>query len=77
MGEAGLPDIVCVIPPNGRFLGLEVKSANGKLRPAQKEFMESIRSCGGYYVVVRTLQGAMEAVAKALGEEQCRSACLN
>ncbi len=78
LGEEGLPDIVCIVPPNGRFLGLEVKSAKGKLRPAQKEFMERIRSCGGYYVVVRTLQQAMEAVAMSMGEETlCKSRLVN
>ncbi|MDD5374453.1 VRR-NUC domain-containing protein [Acidithiobacillus sp.] len=73
LGEEGLPDIVCVIPPSGHFLGLEVKSAKGKLRPAQKEFAERIRSIGGSYVVVRTLEQAMKAVALCLGEQQCSS----
>ncbi len=77
LGEEGLPDIICIIPPTGRFLGLEVKSAKGSLRPKQREFMNSIRETGGTYVVVRTLQQAMEAVAQSLGEEQCKSRLVN
>ncbi len=73
LGEEGLPDIVCVIPPNGHFLGLEVKSAKGKIRPAQAEFADRIRSIGGSYVVVRTLEQAMRAVALTLGEQKCSS----
>lgn len=69
LGEEGLPDIVCIVPPSGRLVGLEVKSAKGKLRPKQKEFAERIRSTGGFYFVVRTLQQAMTAVATAVGEE--------
>lgn len=70
LGEEGLPDIVIVVPPTGRLLGLEVKSAKGKLRPKQKEFQERLVAIGGYYHVVRSLEQAMEAVAQSLGEEQ-------
>jgi hypothetical protein len=72
LGEEGLPDIVVVIPPHGRLVGLEVKSAKGRLRPAQREFMERVRATGGYYHVVRSLEQAMDAVAKSMGEEQWR-----
>ena len=70
LGEDGLPDIVCIVPPNGRMLGLEVKSAKGTLRPKQRVFRDSMLATGGYYKVVRSLQEAMDAVAQALGEEQ-------
>lgn len=70
LGEEGLPDIIVVIPPGGRILGLEVKSAKGSLRPGQKEFRDRLLERGGLYSVVRSLEGAIEAVAAALGEEQ-------
>lgn len=70
LGEEGLPDIVIIVPPSGRLLGLEVKSAKGKLRPCQKEFAERIRATGGFYRVVRTLSQAQDAVAEVIGEEQ-------
>lgn len=70
LGEEGLPDIICVVPPTGKLLGLEVKSAKGRLRPCQAEFAERLRSVGGAYCVVRTLSAAMDAVARTIGEEQ-------
>ncbi len=75
LGEEGLPDIIVVVPPTGRVLGLEVKSANGRLRPVQTEFMGRLREQGGKYVVVRTLQSAMEAVAESLGSEREPGRC--
>lgn len=69
LGEAGLPDIIVIVPPNGRFLGLEVKSATGRLRPAQAAFYDRLKASGGMYTVVRTLDQAKEAVARALGGE--------
>jgi hypothetical protein len=70
LGEDGLPDIVVIVPPNGRVLGLEVKSAKGQLRPKQTEFMASLRNAGGKYVVVRSLDAAQHALAETMGEEQ-------
>lgn len=69
LGMEGLPDILIVVPPLGRVLGLEVKSAKGTLRPAQKAFRASLEAVGGHYRVVRTLKESMDAVAGVLGEE--------
>lgn len=68
LGEEGLPDIVCIVPPGGRMLGLEVKSSKGKLRPKQIEMAERIREAGGVYRVVRSLEQAKNVVAEVLGE---------
>ena len=70
LGEDGLPDIVVVVPPGGRLLGLEVKSAHGSLRPKQKEFQSKLNDVGGAYFVVRSLKQAQEALATTMGEEQ-------
>lgn len=69
MGPEGLPDIVVIVPPNGRVLGLEVKSANGALRPSQKAFKAQLESVGGTFKVVRSLEQAMNALAEELGDE--------
>ena len=76
LGEHGLPDIICIIPPSGRMCGLEVKSATGAMRPSQQEFMTRIRKTGGFYFIVRSLKQAQEAIATCLGEEQLCSAAL-
>ncbi len=70
LGEEGLPDIVVIVPPNGRVLGLEVKSAKGVLRPSQKEFRDRLEDVGGAFLVVRTLAQAQSGVAGVIGEEQ-------
>jgi hypothetical protein len=70
LGEAGLPDIIVIVPSNGRVLGLEVKSQKGKQRPAQREFQSKLETVGGSYRLVRNLEQAMAAVAEALGKEQ-------
>lgn len=77
LGEEGLPDIIVIVPPTGRVLGLEVKSANGSLRPAQKVMRDKMAAAGAIYRVVKSLQQAMEAVAEALGDNKCPNSLLN
>ncbi len=72
LGESGLPDIVCVVPPTGHLLGLEVKSAKGKLRPDQVTFRDRLKAVGGTYEVVRSLAQAQIAVARSMGEQTCK-----
>lgn len=68
LGDAGLPDILVIVPPNGLVLGLEVKSATGALRAAQKAFRDRLNASGGIYKVVRSVKDAMNALAEALGK---------
>jgi hypothetical protein len=56
----GFPDLVCCV--NSRFVGIEVKSHSGKLRPAQIEMHKRIRDAGGVVVVARSI----DDVAKCL-----------
>lgn len=70
LGDSGLPDIVVVVPPGGRLVGLEVKSAKGTLRPDQKKFRKAACDAGALYFVVRTLTQAKEAIAYAMGEKK-------
>ena len=69
LGPDGLPDIVVVVPPGGRILGLEVKSSKGRQRPTQAAWQIECEAVGGYYRIVRSLEQAMDAVAAVLGEE--------
>ncbi len=70
LGEEGLPDIVVIVPPGGRLLGLEVKSAKGSLRPSQEEFKARAEAAGAAFHVVRSLTQAKNAVAQTMGDEQ-------
>ncbi len=68
MGPEGLPDIVVIVPPGGRLLGLEVKSAKGTLRPSQVAFKALAEASGAAFHVVRTLSQAQDTVALYMGE---------
>ena len=50
-GKAGIPDVICCIA--GKFVGIEVKSAVGKLTSLQAQMGEKIHRAGGSWVVVR------------------------
>lgn len=54
IGCPGSPDIIGVF--KGRFLGIEVKSKCGKLRPEQKEFLENIIKNGGIAFVAKSIE---------------------
>ena len=51
--KPGDPDLVLCY--RGRFIGVEVKSATGKLRPLQKVRQKEIEASGGEFWIVRTL----------------------
>ncbi len=70
LGPDGISDVVIVVPPTGRFLGLEIKSAKGCLRPVQKAFQARVEAMGAHYRVVRSLKEAQDAVAEIVGEEK-------
>lgn len=57
----GFPDITAIVA--GRFIGIEVKSHSGRLRPAQAEMHKRIREAGGLIIIARSI----EDVAKVLG----------
>jgi hypothetical protein len=65
-GIPGTPDILGVLAPTGRFLGIECKSATGRQREAQKTFQRVVESMGGVYVLARSVADVDAALA-ALG----------
>jgi len=53
VGTPGAPDIIgCVA---GKFVGLEVKTAKGKLSDEQEAFAHLLRANSGQYHVVRSI----------------------
>ena len=68
LGPLGCADISVVVPPLGRFVGMEVKSANGKIRKDQVTYAAGLTQQGGLYFIVRSVQDAMDAIAQCLGE---------
>ena len=71
LGPLGCADISLVLPTHGTFVGLEVKSAKGKVRKDQVKYAAYLTSMGGKYFIVRSVEDAKNAVAQCLGEEQC------
>ena len=68
MGTKGVSDILGVLP-GGRFLALEVKTAKGKLTPAQADFLQSVAGGGGLAFMAQSA----EEVRTRLAEEGYRA----
>lgn len=54
MGQHGIPDFICCVPPTGKFLAIETK-APGKLRtvtPLQERAIGNIRTAKGWALVI-------------------------
>ena len=75
LGPLGCADISLVLPTHGTFVGLEVKSAKGKMRPEQVKYCAGLTKMGGKYFVVRSVDEAKNAVAECLGEDSWRKLC--
>lgn len=59
-GEKGLPDVGCIVPPRGRYLGLEVKTKTGKVSEDQVKWAEEAAVFGARVAVVRSAQEAVD-----------------
>jgi hypothetical protein len=58
----GMSDIMGVLK-DGRTLAIEVKSATGRMRPGQEEFLATIRQAGGVAGVCRSVEDAQALLA--------------
>lgn len=61
-GMADIGGILC----NGVVLQIEVKSATGRLREAQKRWGQMIQSMGGLFIVARSAEDATRAIRAAI-----------
>lgn len=54
MGVHGIPDIICCVPPAGKFLGIECKAPGkrGNTSPLQDLAIDGIRTARGWALVV-------------------------
>jgi hypothetical protein len=60
--QRGMSDIMGVLK-DGRTLAIEVKSAAGRIRPGQEEFLATIRQAGGVAGVCRSVEDAQALLA--------------
>ncbi len=58
---AGVPDLIII--HNGRVFGLELKAANGRLSPAQRDVHERLRAAGAEVAVAVGLDEALQQLA--------------
>ena len=71
----GAADLVGIIKPSGRFLAIEVKTARGRLRPEQANFLRLVKAFGGVAGVARSVDeanaivNAGKASAELAGDE--------
>jgi hypothetical protein len=52
----GAPDLIGLLAPHGRFLGIECKSDSGKQTSVQIAFQRMIESFGGLYILARSVE---------------------
>lgn len=50
---------------DGRFIALEVKTATGRVATAQTQWLDLVRRFGGFAAVVRSVDDARAAIARA------------
>lgn len=62
----GVSDILGIIPPLGRVLAIEVKSAKGRASPEQIAFLDRVNKDGGIGFIARSYQ-EVEARLKSEG----------
>ncbi len=65
LAPEGTPDLACVIPPWGHALLLEVKTAKGRERAAQRRMAKQLTSIGATVRTVRSVDEALAALAEA------------
>lgn len=61
VGEAGWPDIEGMTKPTGRWFGIEVKTATGKMSSEQVVMQQRINESGGIYVLARSVEDVIAA----------------
>lgn len=55
VGLKGVSDIMCILPPQGQFCGIEVKTDQGRVSVDQMLFERRCAAVGAQYHVVRSV----------------------
>ncbi len=67
VGGVGGSDLIGLL--NGRFIALEIKTPTGRIRAEQLGFIECVRANGGFAAIVRSVEDAKAAIARARAGE--------
>lgn len=60
--QTGWPDITACWPSEGLFLGIEVKTAKGKLKPEQAITLHALYMAGALVVVARSVDDVIQVL---------------
>ena len=69
MGKAGSPDIMAILPPLGKFLGIEIKTGKDSLRDEQIGFIKNTERMGAQVLVVKDFEDFEKQWTKILTEK--------
>lgn len=58
--KKGIPDIIAILPPFGRFIGIEVKRPNGVISSHQEAFRRQLEAVGGEYIIATNLKDVID-----------------
>jgi hypothetical protein len=79
LGKTGLgrgtSDLICIVPPRGRFLGVEVKRPGyspSDVRAEQRAWIDAVRKFGGVAGIATDVASALALVREA--RQQCPDA---
>ena len=61
----GSSDLIGLLGPRGRWIALEVKSETGVASPEQMKFLRLVQRMGGFACIVRSVDEAVKALARA------------
>lgn len=61
-GCPGSPDVIGLIYPHGRFLGVECKTEKGRQSDQQKRFQMMLTKHGGIYILCRSVDECLSLV---------------
>jgi hypothetical protein len=64
-GIPGQADILAVVAPLGRLVGIECKTGSGRQSEAQTNWQKAMESRGGIYGVVRSVDDALTLVIRS------------
>lgn len=55
--------------PDGKIFYIEVKNANGRVRPEQKQFIKTVKARGALAGIARSVEDALDIVRGVYGNE--------
>ena len=61
----GASDLIGLLSPSGRWVALEVKTETGRPTAEQLQFLDVVRSRGGFACIVRSVTEAAAAIDRA------------